>query len=250
VELAIADWKRINRIILGMNCEDDVPKALKTFLLGLCELIPYEKASVYFYVLSKGKYKVERYIAEGFYDKELFDYDAYYFQIDDILDKMLPHRLHTVRSSELFDMRERARTEYYNDYVRPVRTHFSLDANFVWGRRSREEIRFGTLDIFRPTGDGDFTEREAEICRILQPHLETKASRYSLAGFREQTLREFDLTPKETEVAALLLRGYTNEQIAFCHYITVSTVKKHVARIFAKTGCSSRVDFICRVGRA
>jgi DNA-binding CsgD family transcriptional regulator len=217
--------------------------------MGIGELIPYEKASVYFYVLSKSKYKVEHYVAEGFYDKELLDYDAYYFQIDDILDKMLPNHLHTVRSSELFDMRERVRTEYYNDYVRPVRTHFSLDANFVWGRRSLDEIRFGTLDIFRPTGDGDFTDRETEICRILQPHLETKATHYSLAGPHGHMPQGFALTPKETEVAELMLCGCTNEQIAFYQYVTVSTVKKHVAQILAKTGCSSRVDFICRVGR-
>jgi DNA-binding CsgD family transcriptional regulator len=54
------------------------------------------------------------------------------------------------------------------------------------------------------------------------------------------------LTPRETQVAELLAGGLSNEQIAARMGITVSTVKKHVTRVLAKSGCDSRMRFAVR----
>jgi DNA-binding NarL/FixJ family response regulator len=50
------------------------------------------------------------------------------------------------------------------------------------------------------------------------------------------------LTHREKETLALVARGLTNRQIATQLYLTESTVKTHLASIFAKLGVSSRSE--------
>ena len=246
--LTSKDWKRINDIILEMNYESDILKALNLFLVGIDKMVPYEKATVYFYTLTRNKVNVDTRISQWFDKRDLETYDEYYCKIDDIVEKMLPTKLTTVRSSDIFNLKERKQTEYYNDYIRPVRTHFSLDSNFRWNKTVKE-TSFGSLDLFRTEKERDFTDKEVEICKILQPHLETKASQYvfSFVDSLEDILSKFSFTKTENEIARLILRGYTNEQISREKFITVSTVKKHVTNILEKSKSISRIEFICKI---
>ncbi len=50
------------------------------------------------------------------------------------------------------------------------------------------------------------------------------------------------LSPREKEVARLAVRGYSNAQIAEELYISVETVKRHMATIFEKLNIKSRKD--------
>ena len=50
------------------------------------------------------------------------------------------------------------------------------------------------------------------------------------------------LSPREKEVARLAARGYSNAQIAEELYISVETVKRHMATIFEKLEIKSRKD--------
>jgi DNA-binding NarL/FixJ family response regulator len=50
------------------------------------------------------------------------------------------------------------------------------------------------------------------------------------------------LTRREVEVLRLVAQGYTNRQIARSLFVSVSTVKKHVQRIFARLGVSDRTQ--------
>ncbi|MGO1736455.1 MAG: response regulator [Leucobacter sp.] len=50
------------------------------------------------------------------------------------------------------------------------------------------------------------------------------------------------LTPRESEVLALLADGFTNQAIGEHLQISVTTVKTHVGSLYAKTGVASRVQ--------
>ncbi|MCI0182075.1 MAG: response regulator transcription factor [Acidibacillus sp.] len=52
------------------------------------------------------------------------------------------------------------------------------------------------------------------------------------------------LTPRETEILALIAQGYTNREIADRLHISVKTVEAHRARIVERIGAESRVDLI------
>jgi DNA-binding CsgD family transcriptional regulator len=51
-----------------------------------------------------------------------------------------------------------------------------------------------------------------------------------------------DLTPREREVAQLLTRGATNDEIARALWISRHTVKDHVKAVYAKIGVASRAE--------
>ena len=241
-ELWTKDWKRINEMILRMNSESDILKALNTFLTDIEGLVPYEKACIYFYDLSAPEI-VKDYIGQGFSEKELIDYERYYCNIDDVVEKMMPNKEVVSKSSEAFDINKRKETEYFIDYVTPAKTKVSLDTNFRWNMENRG-FCIGSLDLFRNEKDVDFSEREVEICRIFQPHIELKASNY--AFLFENLTHKYSLTNAEQDVATMILKGYSNEQIAEEKCISISTVKKHVSRILEKSDTKSRIEFICK----
>lgn len=241
-ELWTKDWKKINDIILQMNSESDILKAFNIFLLDIEGLVPYEKACIYFYDLSASE-TVKDYIGQGFSEKELKDYERYYCNIDDVVAKMMPNKEVVIKSTEAFDIDKRKETEYFIDYVTPANTKISLDTNFRWNLENRE-FCIGSLDLFRNENDADFSEREMEICRIFQPHIELKASNY--AFLFDNIADRYALTNAEQDIANMILKGYSNEQIAEEKYITISTVKKHVSRILEKSDTKSRIEFICK----
>lgn len=241
-ELWTNDWKNINEIILQMNSENDILKAFNRFLLDIEGLVPYEKACIYFYDMSASE-TVKDYIGQGFSERELKDYERYYCNIDDVVAKMMPNKEVVIKSTEAFDIDKRKETEYFIDYVTPANTKISLDTNFRWNLENRE-FCIGSLDLFRNENDADFSEREMEICRIFQPHIELKASNY--AFLFDNIANRYALTNAEQDIANMILKGYSNEQIAEEKYITISTVKKHVSRILEKSDTKSRIEFICK----
>lgn len=50
------------------------------------------------------------------------------------------------------------------------------------------------------------------------------------------------LTPRETEIVKLIIKGMLNKQIALNLGITEHTVKNHIRGIFGKTGLSNRTQ--------
>lgn len=62
------------------------------------------------------------------------------------------------------------------------------------------------------------------------------------------TAAHFALSPRETEVLELLVAGKTNNEIAEILFVSLSTVKTHVASIFVKMGARNRLEAsaLCR----
>lgn len=53
--------------------------------------------------------------------------------------------------------------------------------------------------------------------------------------------KDYGLTKKEKEIAALIAQGHTNAEIAESLSVVTQTVKQHVSAILRKTGCNNRM---------
>jgi DNA-binding CsgD family transcriptional regulator len=85
-------------------------------------------------------------------------------------------------------------------------------------------------------------DRDVAVLRVLRRHLAPLAVE-QLGRHRARAGRnEWQLTPREWDVAELAAQGLTNRQIAERLFIGVDTVKKHLTRVLAATSCASRTQ--------
>lgn len=85
----------------------------------------------------------------------------------------------------------------------------------------------------------DFTARDRLVVELLRPHLweihaETQRRRVEVPR----------LTEREWEVLELVRHGYANLEIARHLCVSVSTVRKHLEHVFARTGARSRTEAV------
>jgi DNA-binding NarL/FixJ family response regulator len=83
---------------------------------------------------------------------------------------------------------------------------------------------------------------ESAIVRAL-PAPAAAASAAGAATSPQPACREA-LSPRENEVFELLRQGRTNQEIADLLFISLPTVKKHVAKLLDKTDSRNRVELV------
>lgn len=75
-------------------------------------------------------------------------------------------------------------------------------------------------------------------------------TRWILAEHQRQSIAQFPgLTPRETAVARRMLAGLSNQEIADNLYISLSTVKSHIASIYRKATVHGRAQLVPITGR-
>lgn len=60
----------------------------------------------------------------------------------------------------------------------------------------------------------------------------------------EAKLGSFDLSPREAEIALMLVKGASYKEIASSLGISLATVKTHIVRVYQKTGTGTKIDLL------
>jgi len=126
---------------------------------------------------------------------------------------------------------------------------------FVPKRASNETLQEALLvvmkgGIYVPQmtmgGDAPGTPSESEPRESSAAH----AHAHAAPGVdRAAAIAAFKLTPRQTDVLALLLRGQSNKLIARELNLSVETVKDHVAAVLRALGVNSRTQAVLAVGQ-
>jgi NarL family two-component system response regulator LiaR len=108
----------------------------------------------------------------------------------------------------------------------------------------QEALQAGAISyLLKNVSGGDLAEaiRAAYAGRsVLAP----EAVQALIQPGKPQPMPSYDLTPREREVLALLVKGLNNAEIARRLSISPSTAKAHVSNILSKMGVSNRAEAI------
>ena len=129
-----------------------------------------------------------------------------------------------LRMSEVISERTLRRMDYYNDFLRHARIRDRLR---IWLWRSPRSAACVTF----VRADAPFSERDASVLAVLQPHLEALRERAIIA--RDHPL-EADLTIREAQVITMAATGRSNADIGRLLFMSPATVAKHLEHAYRK----------------
>ena len=127
------------------------------------------------------------------------------------------------------------RTEFYNDFLARDGLHHGVNMFIFDGDRDLGDFR-----IWRAKGRPEFCTRDLDLLDALEPHLRRALLSGGGAGA---------LTPRESEIAALVARGCTDRDIARILGIGFGTVRTHITKAMSKTGCANRAELAAAIAR-
>jgi DNA-binding NarL/FixJ family response regulator len=133
------------------------------------------------------------------------------------------------------------------DLVRELRDRNSRLGLVVLTSQGQDDVLFRALD----TGASAFVAKSASLPEILGAirHSAVSASSFSATGLAqalhrrtEQQRRRPLLSPRETEVLGLLQQGKSVPEVASAMYVSLSTAKTYVSRLYDKLDATNRAQ--------
>lgn len=158
------------------------------------------------------------------------------YQQNPIYDYIMAGGTKAVKISDLKSQREIHRTEFYQDFFKPVGLEYQIQLPLP-----------GQINALSVNRDRDFDPAVVEWLQLASEHIalaHANARRFSLLesamGVNRSPSRHSPLTARETEVLAWMREGKRNQEIATILGISLRTVEKHVENILRKTFTETR----------
>lgn len=130
--------------------------------------------------------------------------------------------------------------------ARELRAKYPTLGIVILAADTADEFLFRALD----SGASAYLSKDASVHEVLGAvrHAAVAADSFSAAGLaaalrrRRETSERLALSPRERQVLSLLRDGYSVPQVASTIYVSLSTAKTYVARLYEKLGASNRAQ--------
>lgn len=148
------------------------------------------------------------------------------------------------RDSDIIDEDTLVGLRMYRDIYQRDGVHYGMRVNMA-----PHNHLAGSYSIFREKEAGDFTERELEVGRLLAPLFSLRFDQLRAGGqhaddapelTRIEAMDRYGLTSREFQVAELVARGCSDNEVAETLSITASTARKHLYNAYAKLAVNKR----------
>lgn len=245
--LSDGDWLFLNNLILQVNSIENDPEFRRRILMEIRKMIPYDAAV---FCLTDTSKIVEgspwrastRFIDPVSIDAPLdkvVEYTEQYYEQDPLTSKNLPKKSGVYLEREFMN-EEDIQSEYF---ARHLGESDVLSCVFFYN-----EINLGFLCLHRFKGSQKFTDFDALVMEIIEPHITNRLAKWRVKSktTSEESLflKRYNITSREADVIRCVMKGKKNTEIADELIVSVSTVKKHLESIFSKTNCKSRFELI------
>lgn len=246
------DWRFMMEVVYRINTQTSVWDMEMETLRCLQQFIPSTQGTFFIYdgarndgtpnlvdstaVVGEDARYLDRFMT-GAYDNDRYFTGLLYFRNEPVF-----------RDSDLMPDAFRTASKLYREIYEPQGIYWGLRAYL-----SYEDRLIGNISIFNSRARGDFSDRDAQILRILEPHLslklwelQTVETKERPRGLAQQDIyalaARHSLTVREAEVLRFILSGKTDREVADALTISFSTFKKHVGNIYKKMGVNNRVQ--------
>lgn len=179
-------------------------------------------------------------------------WDEYYRFIDPLTLPMFERR-HPTLATQIICQTDLVRTEFFNDFLGKDRMHWGVNV-YV----SFEGECTGDMRIWRQRRRGNFEANELDSLRLVEPAFSSAMARLrwgrkpEAASRRQESQVEFlrrktSLSAREAQVAALVLSGCPDKEIAKQMKVEFPTVRFHLTNAFKKLHVENRTQLAARV---
>lgn len=231
--------KTISDILLDLYSIDDSKELKKNFLTDIKMLVPYDQSSFQTFEPNNDNMIVDEAVFVDVNENMLPLFNDINSETD-YLKNLFNHKNSIVYvETDILNQNVRKNAGFYKTFLKPQNLEYSCGIVLIKDRKN-----LGIVSLFRSEYWGDFDEKEVFILDILKSHLANMVINCMFVGEKPIHIDNELLTAREKEITELILKGYTNEEIADTLYITVSTTKKHVYNIFNKYGVNNRMSLI------
>jgi len=174
-------------------------------------------------------------------------YQAYYHTCDPITPALQKRR----RATLVYDIMPRKdleKTEFFNDFLMSDGLHHGINLYAYDG-----PLNIGDLRVWRKKRRPHFGKREAVLLDTILPYFRNalihakvidELTKKSVVLDRNHIKKSYFLTDRESDIALLVCKGLTDQEIAFALEIAFSTVRTHVKHLFQKLDVTTRTEMI------
>lgn len=241
-------WKEINDCVLACGRKHDYFDFGVTSLKEIEKIVPFEKGIAYF--MDGNQKPVDYYTIRGL-KEDINEYLNYYIK-DNNNKHDIYHFSDGKRSSTvevvLVDWNDDESTDFVKEYILPQKIRWMLQF-MLSDNIGIPRIAFSITRNVKP-----FSEIEVNTIKLLAEHLENLHKKFfssvDIVSDRKNIISgSAILTTRETEIANLVCRGVTTENIANRLKISKQTVYRHIANIYKKMNVSSKQEFLLKMMR-
>ncbi|MBB6519878.1 helix-turn-helix transcriptional regulator [Pseudoteredinibacter isoporae] len=171
-------------------------------------------------------------------DRNLARYQDYYQFHDPITHKMRRFQ-QAVSVNQVIHQADLIKTEFYQDFLSRDGMHYGVNL-YVFDESGRNLADFR---LWRNKQRRNFEDSDLEMLNIIAPHFRNSMRRLNKKN-GQQLIKKYDLTQREFEVLRLLNQAYGDQKIAQELYISLSTCRTHIRRIYQKLDIHQRAKLL------
>lgn len=233
----------LNHLIYEIYNVEDFENLKIHILESLKTIIPFECGSICMAAESGSRHLLgasltvpTRYheIEERYFLVEDHDISRWQMQMD---------KSTVLRVTDLMEDDRWVQMPLYRTCYSPFGLYYGVDMTILLNGRF-----LGILTLYRQKIQGDFSDEEMFLLQLLSDHLNarffqetTRQLRKPDDNLNKKLIERYGFTAREADIAARVIKGYTNEEIADELCISVNTLKKHLQHIYRKANITSRV---------
>ena len=234
------EFKAISDSLLALYEIQDLEQLKMDFMKEIGILIPFKQGC--FYTMHPETGEAMREQAAFINTPDAF-HSVFFESINEednyLINRFAYSHSNVFSESDIFNDKEYRETAFFKRFMAPQKLFYSCGIILI-----KNSKMLGLINLFRGNSWGDFNDKEKYIMEIFKDHMANMLER---CFSEKRSIPKIDddlLTDREKEVALLLYKGCSNEEIAETLCITMSTTKKHIYNIFQKYDVSNRISFI------